>query len=57
MTTEDLWYLPPDPAPDPRCVHTVDGEECGEPTDGGPLCDWHPAESPEQYDAYAAKAA
>ncbi|WP_435110178.1 hypothetical protein [Nocardiopsis synnemataformans] len=57
MTREDYWYLPPEPAPDPRCVHTVDGEECGEPTDGGPVCDEHPAETPEQYDAYAAKAA
>lgn len=57
MTREDYWYLPPDPAPDTRCVHLVDGEECGEPTDGGPVCDWHPAATPEEYDAYTAKAA
>ncbi|MCP3017318.1 hypothetical protein NGM33_28705 [Nocardiopsis dassonvillei] len=57
MTREDLYYLEPDPAPDTRCVHLVDGEECGEPTDGGPVCDWHPAATPEEYDAYAVQAA
>lgn len=58
MTAEDYWYLPPDPGPpDARCVYQVDGEQCGEPTDGGPLCDAHPADTPEEYDAYAAQAA
>jgi hypothetical protein len=57
MTREDYWYLPPDP-PDTRCVYPLwDGEECGAPTGGGPLCEEHPAETAEEYDAYAAQAA
>lgn len=57
MTTiEDRYYTPPDPDTEKRCVHTSDGEECGEPTDVGPLCDAHPAQTPEEYDAYARQA-
>lgn len=57
MTREDYWYLPPDPGDDPRCVYEADGDQCGAPTDGGPLCDDHPADTPEEYDAHAARAA
>ncbi len=57
MTPEDYWYLPPDPEPEEACLHPVDGERCGEPTGGGPLCDEHPANTPDEYDAYVRLAA
>lgn len=57
MNTEDLYYLQPEPEHDETCLHPIDGEQCGEPTGGGPLCNEHPADTPEEYDAYAAQAA
>lgn len=58
MNPEDLYYLPPENnEADETCLRLVDGDECGEPTGGGPLCDEHPADTPEEYDAYAAQAA
>ena len=54
MNPEDLYYLPPEPEPDETCLHPIDNEQCGLPTGGGPLCDDHPAETPEEYDAYIA---
>ena len=57
MSIEDLYYQPPEPEPEEACLYLVDGEQCGEPTGGGPLCDAHPAETPAEYDTYAAQAA
>lgn len=57
MNPWDWYYLQPDPDPEEACLHPVDGERCGEPTGGGPLCDEHPADTPDEYDAYVRLAA
>jgi hypothetical protein len=57
VTAEDLYYLPPENEPDETCLHLIDDEQCGLPTGGGPLCDDHPAQTPEEYDAYIEQAA
>lgn len=57
MHIDDYRYLKPEHDTYTTCVHLVDGQECGEPTDGGPLCDDHPARTPAEYDAYARYAA
>lgn len=57
MNTEDLYYLQPEAEPDETCLHPIDGEQCGEPTGGGPLCNEHPADTPEEYDSYIQQAA
>lgn len=58
MSPEDLYYLQPDPTEEEEtCLHPIDGDQCGEPTGGGPLCDAHPADTPEEYDTYTTQAA
>lgn len=55
MTAEDMYYLPPDPQPEEEtCLKPINKEQCGLPTGGGPLCDDHPADTPEEYDTYQA---